>query len=376
MRIATVPLSLALFCKGQFEAISENFEVVAVSSPGLELQMLAEKEKIRVLGVPMSRAIAPWKDILSIWRLVSIFRKENPDIVHSMTPKAGLLSMIAAKISKVPVRLHTFTGLLFPTATGTKKKLFAACDKIICRCATHLIAEGKGVRNDLIAASITGKEIEILGNGNVRGIDLEYYSRTPEVVEKAAEIRQRLNADEDTFVFLFVGRLVKDKGIDNLVKAFLSLSKEKPNIRLLLVGEFEDKDHPDSTTIRSIKNSPLIFKTGWMEDVRPFYVASDLLVFPSRREGFPNVVIEAGAMELCSIVTDINGSNEIIIEGSNGMIIPRDDYQSLFSLMKKLSTDRRLVKDMASNARQSVADRYDQNYVCLKLKDYYKQILK
>lgn len=375
MRVATVPLSLALFCKGQLEAISENYEVVAVSSPGDELLKLSEREKIRAVGVPMSREVTPWKDLVAICRLVRVFRKEKPDMVHSMTPKAGLLSMIAARICNVPVRLHTFTGLLFPTANGVKKKIFAACDKIICRCATHIVAEGKGVRNDLMAASITAKKIEILGNGNVRGIDLDYYKRTPDVTDRAAEIRQKLRCDDNTFVFIFVGRLVKDKGIDNLVKAFLELSKENKNVRLLLVGEFEDKDKPDQSTVHLIENSPLIFKTGWQEDVRPFYAAADLLVLPSRREGFPNVVIEAGAMELCSIVTDINGSNEIIIEAINGMMVPRDDYQALRSLMKRLCRDKVLVRDMASKARRSVADRYDHNFVSSKLKDYYEEIL-
>lgn len=371
-----MPLSLTLFCKGQLEAIADNYEVVAISAPGEELEKLSEREKIRTIGVPMSRTISPGKDIVALWRLIRVFRNEKPDMVHSMTPKAGLLTMLAARICRVPVRLHSFTGLLFPTESGAKKILFATCDKLICACATHIVAEGKGVRNDLLSSSITKKKIEILGNGNVRGIDLEYYKRSADVMKRSDEVRKELGADEDTFIFIFVGRLVGDKGIDKLVEAFINLSKEKPNTRLLLVGEYESRDKLATSTIRAIEESPLIFKTGWQEDVRHYYAAADLLVFPSRREGFPNVVIEAGAMELCSIVTDINGSNEIIIDGINGMIIPRDDHKALLSCMKKLANDKNLVKGMASHARQSVAERFEQEFVRSKLKDYYKEILK
>ena len=376
MRIATIPLSLSLFCKGQLEAFSDKYEVVAVAAPGEELISLSKREKIRAIGVPMSRSISPLQDLWSLSRLVRVFLKEKPDMVHSMTPKAGLLAMLAAWICRVPVRLHSFTGLLFPTASGAKKKLFATCDKVICGCATHIVAEGKGVKNDLLASSITRKKIDILGNGNVRGIDLDHYKRTADVLERAAEIRKNLDADNSSFIFIFVGRLVKDKGIDNLVEAFLNLSKEKDNIRLLLVGEYESSDKLKSSTISAIEDSPLIFKTGWQDDVRHYYAAADLLVFPSRREGFPNVVIEAGAMGLPSIVTDINGSNEIIADGVNGRIIPSDDLEALTDEMRKLSENTPITADMANEARKLVSQRYEQSFVWDNLKNYYKEILK
>lgn len=350
--------------------------MIALASPGEELDKLNREENIRTLGVFMSREISPFTDLRSLIKLIRVFRREQPRMVHSMTPKAGLLSMLAAKMCGVPVRLHSFTGLLFPTASGVKKKLFATCDKIICGCATHIVAEGRGVRKDLLDSSITKKRIDILGNGNVRGIDLDYYQRTPEVMEKAAEIRRNIGADADTFIFIFVGRLVKDKGIDNLVEAFLNLSKEKDNLRLLLVGEYENGDRVKPSTIQAIEESPLIIKTGWKEDVRPFYAASDLLVFPSRREGFPNVVIEAGAMGLPSVVTDINGSNEIISDGVNGRIIPKDDLQPLADEMKNLSENREAAAALAKDARRIVSERYERSFVLNKLENYYREILK
>ena len=168
IRTSTVPLSLGVFCQGQLAALSADYEVVALSSPGVELNKINREENIRTIEVFMSREISPFSDLRSLLRLVRVFRRERPRMVHSMTPKAGLLSMLAARIAGVPVRLHSFTGLLFPTAKGVKKQLFATCDKLICHCATNIVAEGRGVRNDLIHYNITKKDIRILVFGNIR----------------------------------------------------------------------------------------------------------------------------------------------------------------------------------------------------------------
>lgn len=371
-----MPLSLGIFCQGQLSALSEDYEVVALSSPGRELTKINREENIRTIEVFMSREISPFSDLRSLIRLVRVFLKERPRMVHSMTPKAGLLSMLAARIARVPVRLHSFTGLLFPTAKGYKKQLFASCDKLICSCATNIVAEGHGVRNDLIHYNITKKEIRVLGFGNVRGIDLDYYKPSSKVMERASKIREEMGAGSDTFIFLFVGRIVADKGIDNLVEAFQALTTENPDIRLLLVGEYEDTDPIRPETLKKIESSNKIIKTGWLEDTRPYYAASDVLVFPSRREGFPNVVIEAGAMGLASIVTDINGSNEIIADGVNGRIIPRDDLKALTAEMKNLSENTQITATLAKDARRLISERYEQTFVWGKLKNYYKEILK
>lgn len=371
-----MPISLGIFCHGQLAALSDDYRIIALSSPGPELDSIAKKEKVDTVGVFMSRKISPASDLKSLWKLVRVFIKEKPHMVHSMTPKAGILSMLAARIAGVPVRLHSFTGLLFPTATGLKKRLFATCDKIICRCATNIVAEGQGVKNDLISHGITKKEIRVLGFGNVRGINLDYYSVNPKVETKAPKIREAIGAGPDDFIFLYVGRIVADKGIDNLVAAFLKLAASNPRLKLLLVGEYEETDPVSPQTLEAIESSPAITKTGWVKDTRSYYKAADILVFPSRREGFPNVVIEAGAMGLASIVTDINGSNEIITHGLNGHIIPRDDLKALTTEMKELSENPEKISDMAKNAREAVANRYEQSFVCGNLKDYYKEILK
>ena len=371
IRTSTVATSLNTFCRGTLRDLSRLYDVVAVSTPDHELQEIAQREGIRVIGVPMSRPIAPLRDLVSLWRLIRVFRRERPTMVHSITPKAGLLSMIAAWICRVPVRLHTFTGLVFPTATGLKQRILILTDRITCACATHIVPEGEGVKADLISYNITRKPLQVLGYGNVRGIDLDHYRRSSEVMEKALTLRK-----PNLFTFVFIGRVVRDKGIDELVEAFSLLHSEHPQTRLILVGRAEDNLDPVSPHTRStIASHPAIEAVGNQSDVRPWLAASDALVFPSYREGFPNVVIEAGALDLPSIVTDINGSREIIVHGQNGIIVPPRNAQALLQAMTHFVQNPQATQAMALKARQMIASRFEKSFVQKCLFDYYNQIL-
>jgi glycosyltransferase involved in cell wall biosynthesis len=238
-------MSLDIFCRGMLGELSKKYKVVALSSPGENLDNVAKREGIRAIAVPMARRISLKSDIVSLCRLIKAFRNEKPKMVHSMTPKAGLLCMMAAWIARVPVRVHTFTGLVFPTASGLKRRILMATDWLTCACATHIIPEGEGVKNDLLNNGITRKPLKVLGYGNVRGVDLDYYSRRSEVVKLAAEIKK------DVFTFLFVGRIVRDKGINELCRAMDKLSRSV-QARLILVGKYEDSLDPISDEARSI----------------------------------------------------------------------------------------------------------------------------
>ena len=371
IRTSTVATSLNTFCRGTLRDLSRLYDVVAVSTPDHELQEIAQREGIRVIGVPMSRPIAPLRDLVSLWRLIRVFRRERPAMVHSITPKAGLLSMIAAWICRVPVRLHTFTGLVFPTATGLKKRILILTDRITCACATHIVPEGEGVKADLINYNITRKPLQVLGYGNIRGIDLDHYRRSPEVMNQALPLRK-----PNIFTFVFIGRVVRDKGINELVEAFSLLHSEHPQTRLILVGRAEDNLDPVSpNTRRTIASHPAIEAVGNQSDVRPWLAASDALVFPSYREGFPNVVIEAGALDLPSIVTDINGSREIIVHGQNGIIVPPRNAQALLQAMTQFVQNPQATHAMALKARQMIASRFEKSFVQKCLFDYYHKIL-
>ena len=370
IRATTVPTSLETFCKDTLRELSQRYEVVAVSSPLPELDVVATREGVRTIAVKMERRISVKNDIKSLWQMYKVMRRERPWMVHSMTPKAGLVCMVAAWLARVPRRVHTFTGLVWPTATGLSRMILKTTDRILCACATHIIPEGNGVKQDLINGKITRKPMMVLANGNVRGIDLEHYDRTPQVMECAKSIRQ-----EDVTTFVFVGRVVRDKGIHELVEAFVKLNKEYPHTRLVLVGRPEAELDPlNEETQQIIESNKAIEAVGEQDDVRPWLAASDVLVFPSYREGFPNVVIEAGAMGLPSIVTNINGCNEIIIPGENGVIIPPRDADALYEAMKDMCENNEKRAYLTKNAREMVASRFDCHIVRRALYDFYASL--
>lgn len=375
IRATTVPQSLNVFCKGMLRELSEKYEVIGIASPGEGLNEVADREGVRVIAVPMERHISIMKDLKSLFQMMRVFRKERPAMVHSMTPKAGLICMISAWLTRVPVRIHTFTGLVFPTSKGLKRKILMITDRLTCACATHIIPEGEGVKNDLLNNGITKKPLRVLGFGNVRGVDMDYYSRRKEVLDVMREFKLR---DESVFTFLFVGRIVKDKGVNELVYAFDKLFEVNKGIRLYMVGPDEEGLDPISTQSREIiKSNPSIKlvgrKTG--EELLAYYTASDCFVMPSYREGFPNTVLEAGALGLPSIVTDINGSREIIKEGENGLIVPPRDANSLFHAMQTILNENTDRNRMAINARQMIEDRFEQKYVRNCLYEFYDEVL-
>jgi glycosyltransferase involved in cell wall biosynthesis len=328
---------------------------------------------VRGVRIPMERQISLFHDVVSLLKLIITFIKERPAMVHSMTPKAGLLCMIAAWLTRVPVRVHTFTGLVFPTATGLKRKILMLTDAITCACATHVIPEGKGVMMDLQNNGITKKPMKVLGYGNVKGIDLTHYSRRPGVMDLAQKLKK-----EGVFTFVFVGRIARDKGINELCKAMSKLSGFAP-VRLLLVGWNEDSQDPISQEAKDlITNNPAIEYVGPKcgEELLAYYAAADCYVFPSYREGFPNTVLEAGAMGLPCIVTDINGSREIIVEGENGVIIPPRDEEALFQAMLEMIRNKQNREYMAGKARDMIASRFEQSFVQNCLMEFYEDILK
>lgn len=377
LRITTVPVSLKTLLKGQHRFMSQHFEVLGVSSPGPELEQVAQSEGIRVFPLEMTRSISPLQDLVALWKLYRLMRREQPVIVHTHTPKAGTLGMLAAWLCRVPVRLHNVAGLPLLEATGPKRLLLDLVEKVTYACATRVYPNSYGLKN-IIAQNRYCPEhkLQVIGQGSSNGIDTSHFSSEQISESRLEDLRKTWKLHPTNYVFVFVGRLVKDKGINELVRAFEQVHRQHPNTKLLLVGHEEPELDPlKPETIETIRKHSNLISAGYQNDVRPWLALSQALVFPSYREGFPNVVMQAGAMGLPAIVTDINGCNEIITDGHNGVIIPPKQEGALRNAMLRLVAEPALGQQLASQARHSIVSRFEQQTVWELLKEEYDKQL-
>lgn len=378
IRITTVPLSLKVLLKGQLRYMKDHgFEVVAISSPEKELAEVSEAEEVRTMAVEMTRMITPFKDIAAILRLYRIFKDEKPDIVHSHTPKAGLVAMLAGKLAGVPIRIHTVAGLPLMESKGIKRWVLSQVEKVVYFCSSKVYTNSKNLRKFILENKLTAPEkIKVIRNGSSNGIDTSFFSKENFSQNESNSLMNSIGVKPVDFVFIFVGRMVNDKGLNELVEAFSRISAKYSNAKLLLVGEYEKNLDPVwPKTEMEIRNNPQILTTGFQRDVRPYLAVANALVFPSYREGFPNVVMQAGAMELPAIVTDINGCNEIIENGENGILIPVKDSVSLENSMISFLEDHELVKKLQDKARGLIASRYEQSSIWEAWVQEYQELL-
>ncbi len=378
VRITTVPISLNLLIRGQMAFMQEKgFDVYTASADGPEIAELTSREKVPHKIVKMTRKITPAADARALWSLVHWFRSLKPDIVHSHTPKAGLLAMTAARIAGVPHRLHTVAGMPLMEASGAKRALLEKAESMTYACSTRIYPNSHNLKKFIEENfGMNNAKMKVLGAGSSNGIDTDYFSKTDVITREAREIRKNYNIPEDDIVFTFVGRIVRDKGINELVAAFRNISQENENVRLMLVGPFEDHLDPVSDETRNeIKSNSSIITTGFQSDIRPFLAASDIFVFPSYREGFPNVVLQASCMELCCIVSDINGCNEIVQNGENGIIVSPKNTVQLQEVMDRLAEDADFRKVCGQEARKRVVENYRQDVLWENIYQEYASLL-
>ncbi|MBR0571635.1 glycosyltransferase family 4 protein [Microvirga sp. STS03] len=357
--------------------MSNHYEVVGVASKGELLRRVSEEQNIRVVGINMTRIVSPISDLISLCKLYLLFKKEKPQIVHTHTPKAGLIGMLAAWLARVPVRMHTVAGLPLLEADGIKRKILVLTERLTNACACNVYSNSYKMMeimldNDLCSPSKLG----VIGNGSSNGIDTNYFA--PSSINNTAKenLKAELKISSTDKVLCFIGRVVSDKGINELVSAFLNLVNQNPNLKLLLIGPLEPElDALNKQTENAVLNHPNICFADYQEDVRPYLAVSDIFVFPSYREGFPNVVMQAGAMGVPCIVSNINGCNEIIEHGKNGLIVPSKDSEALEDAIHFLLNDDKALQQMADVSREIIIKRYDQKYVWQELlKEYRKQM--
>ena len=370
----TIPATLGFF-KGNLAYLNEVFEVYAISSQKDELNELGRKEGIKTFFIPMRRPISLFYDIVSLFRFIKLFLVERPDIVHGNTPKASLLSMVSAKLSGVKVRIYMCHGLRYQGTTGIMRLLLMKMEKITCACATEVICVSKGVRDILIEDGICAKnKAVVIHHGSASGIDLDYFKIDSSL--QNTDVREKLGISLTDFVFIFVGRIVKDKGVNELISSFEKLHSQINSVHLILVGSEEKDLNPISKKNRETIETHLnIHAVGRQIDIRPYLLSSDAFVLPSYREGFGMVLLEAGAMGLPCITTNISGCNEIVIHGENGEIIPPRDENALYEKMKDWVVHKDKLAYMSSHARSFVENRFDKKTVWLKLLDEYNRLL-
>lgn len=362
VRMTTIPIALEKLLSGQLEFMNDHYRVIAIASEKENLEKMGQKRGLEVFFLSMTRKITPLQDFKALVNLYRYFRKTRPLIVHTHTPKAGIVGMMAAKLAGVPNRLHTVAGLPLLVETGNKRKLLDFVEKLTYACATKVYPNSKGLRDIILENRYCDvRKLKVFGNGSSNGIDTGHFDPALFSGGDNQKLRQELGIKPSDFVFVFVGRIVKDKGINELIEAFRQLQGSDPKVKLLLVGDYEsDLDPLSAETLDFIQSNPNIIFTGWKNDVRPYFAISDALVFPSYREGFPNVVMQAGAMDLPCIVTDINGCNEIIEEGVNGLIIPVQNAPALLQAMQKIHTNPGFSNMLKANARPLIVSHYDQ----------------
>jgi glycosyltransferase involved in cell wall biosynthesis len=370
----TIPSTLE-FYSGQISLWNQYYEICAISSKKDLLSNFGKAENVNVQFIDMERDPSPLKDLKSLYSFIRLFIKEKPEIVHGGTPKAALLSMIAAWITHRPIRIYMCHGLRFEAFSGFKRKFLVFMEKLTCRCATDVICVSFGTREGLIKANCcTEGKAKVIGYGSPCGIDLSHYDNIPNFQKDT--FRQSIGIKSTDFVFLFIGRIVRDKGVNELISSFIALSSKYDNIHLVVLGCYGVTNKVEDNSKNEIENNPRIHYMCQQNDIRPFMMASDVFVLPSYREGLSTVLVESGAMSLPAITCNVTGCNEIIEDGVNGLLIEPRNTDSLYNAMEKVYSNPQMLKDMGTNARKLVSERYEQSVVWnnylqeyLKLKD-------
>lgn len=362
IRITTVPVSMQLLLKGQMKFMQQQgFKVTMISSDGAEVEAVQKQEECELIKVPFTRTISPFTDLLCLIKLFSIFRRLKPQIVHTHTPKAGLIGMLAARLAGVPVRLHTIAGLPWMETTGRLRWLLKLIEKLTAAAASRIYPNSNALKIFLEENDIARDKMKVLGKGSSNGINSTFFSETPEIESQAMALRAQKNVAADAWVWIFVGRLVKDKGLGELLDAFEVVQQQFTNDQLWLLGveepELDPLDERHKKMLHAHKN---IHCWGFQKDIRPYLSAAQVLTFPSYREGFPNVPMQAALMGCMLILSDINGCNEIVQHNENGMLVPVKDTAGLQQAMMNARLHPDMKEQFAAAIRKKIIADYDQ----------------
>jgi glycosyltransferase involved in cell wall biosynthesis len=356
VHITTVPLALR-FLRGQPAYLREQgFEVAAISSPGEELRAFAESEGVPVTAIEMPRRITPHRDVVALWKLARELRRQQPAIVHAHTPKGGLLGMLGALLARVPVRIYHLRGLPYMTATGRRRQLLMATERVSCRVAHRVICVSHSLREVAIRDGICPPEkITVLAGGSGQGVDaMGRFNPERFPADYRDGLRAELGIAAGARVIGYVGRIVRDKGIHELAAAWSELRARYPDLHLVLAGPLEPQDPIDPGVLRSLRDDARVHLTGWAADTSEVYPAFDVVALPTYREGFPNVPLEAGAMRLPVVATRIPGCVDAVIDGVTGTLVPPRDAVALEAALARYLGDAELRRRHGKAGREQV----------------------
>lgn len=357
-------MAFKVLLAGQPRFMNENgFNVIMISADGKEARDLERDEGCRHIIVPMTRKITPLQDIVSFFKLRSVLKKLKPDIVHTHTPKAGLLGMLAARSLGVKLRIHTVGGLPLMIEKGFKRRLLMLTEKLTYYGATEVWPNSRSMLNFIVEQKLAKPEkLAVIDNGSTNGIDLKKFSRQnlqPEMLHKMEGALPKING----LKILCVGRMVKDKGIEELVTVFEKLQEQYP-LQLILVGPFEPNLDPlSSETLDTIINNPAITHITWSDNIEYYMALADIFVHPSHREGFPNVILQAGAMHLPVICSDIPGNADIIQDNKTGLMFAVKNEGALYERLKFAIENMQTTENIAQSLFEEVTQLYSRKRI-------------
>lgn len=367
-QLVTVSKSIPLM-KGQIEYLRDKgLDVHVVSSEGPE-QNTYSSDITHVVN--MEREISLKNDLKSLMNMIRLFKKEKPHIVNSGTPKAGLIGTLAAFITRRPVRIYTVRGLRLETVTGLKYKILYAMEKLAMFCATDIIAISESLKDKIVELGLEKKEyIIVLGHGSSNGIDLDNFTKNNNFIPQ--QLKEKL---DNHFVIGYVGRIVRDKGIHEVIKAFKLIQEKHSKVKLLIVGPIEKDDSISSKDYHYLQNNPDIIMTGHVNNTVNYYNHMDVLVFPTYREGFGNVSIEAQAVEVPVIVNNVTGAKDTLIDKVTGYLVKKGDFEQIAQKIEYLINHPSLKEEMGKNGRRRVEEKFRNEIVWKHLETIYKNNL-
>jgi glycosyltransferase involved in cell wall biosynthesis len=372
--VVTHPITANLLLRGQVAQMAAwGFDVTVISTPGPDLDVVRERESARVVSVPMRREISPARDAEALARLGRALRHLRPHIVNASTPKAGLLGMVAARALNVPVRIYLLRGLRGETATGITRRVLAVTERTAAACAHEVVCTSESLRQRFVGDGLaSSQKTRVLGAGSSNGVDVARFAPATRAERVAA--RLELGIPADAFVIGFVGRLVADKGVSDLVEVFETLRRLRKDTRLLVVGD-ELADDQSAPEVRELRGNPAVTMTGRTTDTAPLYRAMDVLAFPSRREGFPNAPLEAAASGIPVVGYRVTGVVDAVLDGTTGRLLPDGDRAGFCRAVAEYADDVSTRERHGAAGRERAVEHFGRERVWQRWREYYTAML-